>query len=70
MGRRSDAPGNFIDAPRLYAMHQGGRDGYDKGGAYWGLPSDVYAVWTRGGESVCYVRASSKAQAIAKARAQ
>lgn len=68
MGRRSDAPGNFVDAPKLYARHQGGGDGYDKGGAYWGTPSNVWAVWLRGGEAVCYVRASSRAAAIEKAR--
>lgn len=68
MGRISDAPGNFVDAPVLYARHQGGGDGYDKGGAYWGLPSNVWAVWTRGGEAVRYVRASSRDSAIEKAR--
>lgn len=67
MGRHSDAPGNFVDAPRLYAKHQGGGQGYDRGGAYWGLPSNVWAVWTRGGESVCYVRAWSREGAISKA---
>ena len=68
MGRHSDSPGNFVDVPTLYAMHQGGGQGYDKGGAYWGNPSNVWAVWTRGGESVCYVRAWSRESAIAKAR--
>ena len=68
MGRTSDAPSNFVDAPVLYARHQGGGDGYDKGGAYWGTPSNVWAVWLRGGEAVCYVRASSRAAAIEKAR--
>ena len=66
MGRHSDAPGNFVDV-KLYAKHQGGCDGYDRGGAYWGCPSNVWAVWTRGGESVCYVRASSREDAIFKA---
>ena len=71
MGRHSDAPGNFNSDPsiKLYARHQGGRDaGYDKGGAYWGTPCNVWAVWTRGGEAVCYVRAATKQLAILKAR--
>lgn len=69
MGRGSDAPGNFIDPSiPLYARHQGGGNGYDRGGAYWGTPSDVWAVWTRGGESVCYVRARSREHAISLAR--
>ena len=25
------------DAPKLCARHQGGSEGYDKGGAYWGF---------------------------------
>lgn len=46
---------------RLCARHQGGSDGYDKGGAYWGSPGNVWAVWERGmgEEGVVYVRASS-----------
>lgn len=68
MGRMGDAPGNFIDAPKLYATHQGGGDGYDRGGAYWGLPSNVWAVWLPKGEAVTYVRASSKADATRQVR--
>ena len=70
MGRQGDAPGNFVDAPRLSlcARHQGGGEGYDCGGAYWGLPSNVYAVWIRGGEAVTYVRASSEQDSLRIAR--
>lgn len=70
MGRPCDAPGNFVDAPdaKLYARHLGGGDGYDRGGAYWGFPSNVWAVWTRGGEAVVYVRARSANEAKRKAR--
>ena len=69
MGRPSDAPGNFVDAPRLYARKARFVDGcYDKGGAYWGAPANVWAVWTRDGESVCYVRAGNHAEALRKAR--
>lgn len=71
MGRRGDNPANLQDVKRLHARRQGGRDGYDRGGAYWGTPSNVWGVWARfGGEVVCtYVRAVSRAAAIAKVRA-
>ena len=71
MGRRSDNPANLQDVKRLCARRQGGGDGYDKGGAYWGAPSNVWGVWgTAAGETVVtYVRASSRADAIAQVRA-
>ena len=48
------------------ARHQGGGDGYDEGGAYWGLPNNVWAVWYHGqGEnSVEYVRADNRMMAM------
>lgn len=54
----------------LYARHQGGSDGYDKGGAYWGFPMDVWCVWARvDGEVVySYIRAASREAAIAEVR--
>ncbi len=54
----------------LCARHQGGGQGYDSGGAYWGTPSNVWAVWEygKGSEGVVYVRASSRESAIKKAR--
>lgn len=70
MGRRSDNPANLMGLRRLHARHQGGRDGYDKGGAYWGTPSNVWGVWGWiDGRSCCaYVRASSRADALDKVR--
>ena len=80
MGRTSDAPGNFVDAPRsaLRAMHEhegASPDsidpGYDKGGAYWGLPDNVWAVWIDDPNedlAVTYVRARSAEEAIDKVR--
>ena len=63
-GRHGDAPGNFVDNPGpFFARHQGGTNGYDRGGAYWGSPSNVFAVWTAD-ECVTYTRAKSKADAI------
>ncbi len=66
MGRDS---GEIDPDGKLCAMHQGGGDGYDKGGAYWGSPSNVWAVWNYGdGDNGCiYVRAWSREEAIKKA---
>lgn len=70
MGRRGDNPANLEGVKKLCARRQGGGDGYDKGGAYWGTPSNVYGVWAHlGGEVVCtYVRANSRIDAINKVR--
>ena len=70
MGRNGDNPENLRHLRRLHARRQGGGDGYDKGGAYWGTPSNVWGVWGWvDGEAVCtYVRASSRAAAVAKVR--
>ena len=70
MGRRDANPANLQDLPayKLHARRQGGGGGYDKGGAYWGTPSNVWGVWAwLDGKAVCcYVRASSRQAAIAK----
>ena len=70
MGRRGDNPANLLGVKRLHARHQGGGDGYDKGGAYWGSPRNVWAVWARvdGVPCVTYVRASSRAKATQMVR--
>jgi len=70
MGRQGDNPANLQDAPRLHARRQGGDDGYDRGGAYWGYPSNVWGVWAHLGDEVacCYVRANSRADAIKQVR--
>jgi hypothetical protein len=64
MGRHSDTGLRG----RLYARRQGGGDGYDRGGAYWGTPSNIWGVWDDA-RSVVYVRASSREEAITRARA-
>jgi hypothetical protein len=66
MGRHGDNAANLQGLKRLHARHQGGGDGYDKGGAYWGYPSNVWGVWAwLGGEVCCtYVRAANRKQAI------
>jgi len=71
MGRHGDNPANLQGVKRLHARRQGGGGGYDRGGAYWGTPSNVWAVWARidGAPCVTYVRASSRADAIEKVRA-
>jgi len=68
MGRSSRG---VVDGKRAIVAHpQGGGDGYDKGGAYWGLPSNVWAVWShgQGPTTVQYVRASNREQAVYAAR--
>lgn len=57
------------DWPRLCARHQGGGEGYDKGGAYWGCPRNVWAVWVwgQGPDTVVYVRAGTRRGAMAAA---
>ena len=67
MGRRGDNPAN-LRGHRLHARRQGGGDGYDRGGAYWGSPSNVWGVWAwvDGVACVTYVRAASRAAAIAQ----
>lgn len=72
MGRYGGNPANLASARRYHARHQGGGQGYDRGGAYWGTPSNVWAVWARvDGDIVCaYVRANSRADAIAKAKGE
>lgn len=53
----------------IAAQHQGGGEGYDRGGVYWGLPSNVWAVWVHGEgpKTVKYLRAITKQDAINKA---
>lgn len=66
MGRRGDNPANLQGVKRLHARRQGGGEGYDKGGAYWGGPSNVWGVWAwLDGQVICtYVRANSRDAAI------
>lgn len=70
MGRRGDNPANLEGVKRLHARRQGGGEGYDKGGAYWGLPSNVWGVWAwLEGQAVCtYVRAPSRSAALSMVR--
>ena len=70
MGRHGDNPANLQDMKRLHARRQGGGEGYDRGGAYWGTPSNVWGVWgwIDGEPCVTYVRAWSREQAIKMVR--
>ena len=64
MGRKNF--NEFTEQGKLCARHQGGGDGYDKGGAYWGTPSNVWAVWVhgKGPDTVKYFRADCRSHAI------
>jgi hypothetical protein len=49
----------------LLVMGQGdNQPAYDNGGAYWGTPNDVYAVFTRDGSFCVYRRAKSTIRAV------
>ena len=65
MGRRDAKHTLDVLDGSLIARHCGGTDCYDKGGAYWGAPLNIWAVWNRGKgpETVTYVRADSADQA-------
>ncbi len=39
--------------------------GYDRGGAYWGIPSNLYEAFTEDGEYIAYFRARSRQEAKA-----
>jgi hypothetical protein len=71
IGRYHGNPCNLQDVKRLACRHQGGSEGYDRGGAYWGYPFNVYGAWAKiDGDIICaYVRASSRNDAIIKVRA-
>lgn len=64
-GRRN-VGGPYDGRSRLYVRLAGGDGYYDRGGAYWGHSSRgvIFAVWTRGGSMVRYVRAKGVAEAI------
>ena len=67
MGRRGDNPANLQGLKRLHCRNAGCVDyDYDRGGAYWGNPSNVYAVWgwVEGKPLVTYLRAKSREHAI------
>ena len=70
MGRHGDNPANLQDVKRLCARHQQGGEGYDRGGAYWGTPSNIWAVWAHLDDEIvcCYVRAWSRDAAIKQVR--
>ena len=70
MGRTSDPTAAVAECPTLFARHQGGGQGYDRGGAYWGLPSDVWAVWghVKGDLRITYVRAADRQHALDKVK--
>lgn len=71
MGRREHGDTDNIQGlRRLYARHQGCGDGYDKGGAYWGTPSNVRGVWGWVDGQVCctYVRADTRTAALDEVR--
>ena len=64
MGRR-DGSTPISTTKRLCARRGYGTGGYDTGGAYWGLPQNIWAVWNAGEyDTRKYVRASSRDEAM------
>ena len=62
MGRAGHSLNQYTGG-KLFSQHCGGDGFYDRGGAYWGH-SNVYAVYTKGGDFCTYVDAASKSEAI------
>lgn len=64
MGRR-----NYVGkAAKLYVQRVRFCDGcYDVGGAYWGLPADLWCAFTEDLETMVFVRADSRKDAKTKA---
>lgn len=63
MGRRNTNPAN--PNSKLYLKKLPLRDGYDSGGAYWGLPNNLYVAYDAD-ETQIYLRASSRDEAKQK----
>lgn len=60
MGRRSDLP--LDTAEKLHLRHVPFVDDcYDQGGAYWGMPDNLYCAWSE--DQVHYLRADSREDA-------
>lgn len=67
MGRR-DGPTPIDPDKRMCARWGYGIGGYDTGGAYWGCPQNIWAVWNAGDPStIKYIRADNRADALRKA---
>lgn len=48
---------------RLHLQHVSFVDGgYDRGGAYWGYPSDLYCAFTRDEQTMIFVRGRNREQ--------
>ena len=62
MGRRSN---NIPEGTKVYLRSVPIVDGYDPGGAYWGMPSNLYCAWAEvdGEFFVKYFRAKDRSAA-------
>ena len=68
MGRRDVPPGE--DNPQLCLQRVPFIDGcYDRGGAYWGGPANLWCASDRDGQVWLFVRAGSRAEAMERLRA-
>jgi hypothetical protein len=68
MGRRSDNPAS-VDGEKLFLRYVPFVDGcYDRGGAYWGMPANLYWWSDLEGTRQGYLRAPDHESAKAKIR--
>ncbi len=70
MGRASDLPIDTTSTCRIVRVPLD-KDGYDKGGAYWGTPNNLFQVLALDGrhEGLCrYMRASANTAVMAAMR--
>lgn len=71
MGRRNTLPENKDEPCKLQLQRVPFVDGcYDRWGAYWGTPANLWAVWGDAGEVIAqvFVRANNRKEAKAKVR--
>jgi hypothetical protein len=64
MGRVSRCT-DHLYAGKLHLRQMHLNQGYDNGGAYWGMPSDMWRAWADGAEEeqVMYTRAQTREEA-------
>jgi hypothetical protein len=68
MGRRSEKPTIFGAGRVRLQKVELDRGGYDNGGAYWGSGVQLWCAWTNDGEFTSYLRAPTRAGAVAEIR--
>ena len=70
MGRQTSFPpeGRFFGIKLQMEKLQLVDGAYDKWGAYWGSPNNLYCAWNDGQEACVFVRANNRQQAKSQVR--